>query len=141
MLSARKPIFLIGLFSFLGGHLAFGAAFLMRGVDWTWTVASLGALGLFALLLDRALAPRVDANFKFPVRIYIAVITLMASLAFGSWGAGHHWCVPLGAIAFLLSDVTVALDRFVEARFVNRLVGLPLYYGAQALLAWSVAQP
>ncbi len=141
LLSARKSIFMVGLFSFLGGHFAFAAAFLVRGVDWSWALGGGAAVVVFAVFVDRWLSPKVDANFKLPVRAYIAVITLMAALAYGCWGAGHHWALPLGATAFFLSDITVALDRFVEPRFVNRLVGLPLYYGAQALLAWSVSLP
>jgi YhhN family len=42
-------------------------------------------------------------------------------------------------VLFYLSDVTVALDRFVTGRrFVNRAIGLPLYYGGQFLLAYSI---
>ncbi len=40
---------------------------------------------------------------------------------------------------FYLSDLFVARERFVTSAFVNRLVGLPLYYGGQVLLALSVA--
>ena len=31
----------------------------------------------------------------------------------------------------------VAKDRFVQSAFQNRLIGLPLYYGAQLMLATS----
>ena len=43
----------------------------------------------------------------------------------------------LGAVLFYLSDIMVARDRFVAPGFANRLVGLPLYFGGQLLLAWS----
>ena len=43
-----------------------------------------------------------------------------------------------GAIAFYLSDLFVARDRFLKNDFINRLVGLPLYYLGQFLLAFSV---
>ena len=46
----------------------------------------------------------------------------------------------LGAVLFLLSDLSVARDRFVAPGFVNRLWGLPFYYGGQVLLAASVAR-
>jgi uncharacterized membrane protein YhhN len=43
------------------------------------------------------------------------------------------------AVLFYLSDITVARDRFVTGpRFLNRLVGLPLYYSAQFLFAFSI---
>lgn len=40
-------------------------------------------------------------------------------------------------LAFFVSDLAVARDRFVEPGFVNRFVGLPLYYGAQIVFAAS----
>jgi uncharacterized membrane protein YhhN len=39
---------------------------------------------------------------------------------------------------FVLSDLAVARNRFVERVFINRAVGLPLYFTAQLLLAASV---
>jgi len=43
--------------------------------------------------------------------------------------------IRAGAVLFWLSDLAVARDRFVRPGFVNPLVGLPLYYAAQLLLA------
>lgn len=43
-----------------------------------------------------------------------------------------------GAVAFYVSDVFVARDRFMKGGFVNRLVGLPLYYAGQFLIAFSL---
>ena len=43
--------------------------------------------------------------------------------------------LAVGALAFTASDVSVARDRFVKHEFVNRAWGLPLYFGAQLLLA------
>jgi hypothetical protein len=43
--------------------------------------------------------------------------------------------IALGALAFYASDLAVARQRFVAESFANKLWGLPLYYGAQLLLA------
>jgi hypothetical protein len=43
-----------------------------------------------------------------------------------------------GAVAFYFSDVFVARDRFVKNEFINRLVGLPMYYAGQFLIAFSL---
>jgi uncharacterized membrane protein YhhN len=43
-----------------------------------------------------------------------------------------------GAVAFYFSDVFVARDRFMKKEFLNRLVGLPMYYAGQFLIAFSV---
>ena len=44
---------------------------------------------------------------------------------------------PEGDLAFYLSDLGVARQRFVSPGLINRFVGLPLYYGAQLLFAFS----
>jgi uncharacterized membrane protein YhhN len=43
-----------------------------------------------------------------------------------------------GAVAFYFSDVFVARDRFMKKEFLNRLVGLPMYYAGQFLIAFSL---
>jgi uncharacterized membrane protein YhhN len=78
-----------------------------------------------------------------PVVLYIIVITVMLA---GAWAAFRNpelktagaWILFLGAVCFYLSDLFVARDRFIVHRFINRLVGLPLYYCGQFLLAFSV---
>jgi hypothetical protein len=45
----------------------------------------------------------------------------------------------VGALTFTASDVLVARNRFMRREFVNRAVGLPLYYGGQLLLAATPA--
>ena len=49
-----------------------------------------------------------------------------------------HWLAALGAVAFAAADISVARDRFVVSAFLNRAWGLPVYYSAQLLLAWSI---
>jgi hypothetical protein len=46
--------------------------------------------------------------------------------------------VRAGALLFYLSDLAVARDRFVRPGLANRLVGLPLYYAGQVLLALAL---
>jgi uncharacterized membrane protein YhhN len=43
-----------------------------------------------------------------------------------------------GALLFYISDLFVARDRFIKKEFLNRLIGLPLYYAGQFILAFSV---
>jgi hypothetical protein len=38
---------------------------------------------------------------------------------------------------FYFSDILVARQRFVKNRFFNRASGLPLYYAAQFMIAFS----
>lgn len=138
LLSQRPGAFLGGLLAFLFGHVAFGFAFAERGTDHLWTLAALVILVVPALLVDRWLRPHAPANLKIPVRAYIVVITGMLALAAGTLGAGATPLILLGALAFYLSDLSVARDRFFREELINQLWGLPLYYAAQLLLAASV---
>ncbi len=74
-----------------------------------------------------------------PVVAYILVISAMIVCASATISSDASRLIPAGALAFYISDLSVARDRFVEAGFVNRVWGLPLYYLGQVLLAWSVS--
>jgi len=138
LMSARPAVFLAGLGSFLLAHVAFGGAFLLRGEAWLWAAGALAVLILPAGIVSRWLRPHLPPEMRVPVHAYIAVITVMLALAVGTVAAGSPTLILIGALAFYLSDLSVANDRFVRPGFLNRLWGLPLYYAAQLCLAASV---
>lgn len=85
----------------------------------------------------RWLAPRAGRLAR-PVVAYVAVISAMVAAAVAH--AAHTPDAPglalLGAaLAFYVSDLGVARERFVVSGFVNKLVGQPLYFGAQLVFA------
>lgn len=139
LVSRRPRAFRAGLASFLIGHLAFSVALLVRGVDPTWTAAAGAFLLGAALLVARWLLPSVQAGLRGPVVAYILVISVMVALGVGAWAHSGRELLVAAPVAFYLSDLAVARDRFIAANFINRLWGLPLYYGAQLLFAFSVA--
>lgn len=139
LLSRQPRAFLGGLGAFLLSHLCFALAFLSGA-------ASAGAMALAALValafgagVLRWLGPHLTPAFRWPVRAYIAVILVMVVTAAGHATATGRWAVLAGALLFAASDLAVARDRFVQPGFVNKLWGWPTYFGAQLLLAWSVA--
>jgi hypothetical protein len=67
----------------------------------------------------------------------MGVISVMVVAALATFGAHGNGAIVVGALAFYASDLSVARDRFVVHEFVNRLWGLPLYFGAQLVLAYS----
>lgn len=133
---ARAP-FLAGLVSFLLGHLLLAAAFVVRGIDPRATGGALLALGILFAVVGRWLIPRVEARMKVPVIAYMVVITGMVALAAGTVVEHGQPLLLAAAAAFYVSDLAVARDRFVRQGFVNRLWGLPLYYGAVVTFAWT----
>ena len=135
----RPAIFRAGVFAFLLGHVAYSAAFLTRPLDPFGLAA--GAVLLVVVVGGTLLwlGGKLPRDMVWPVRVYMVVIGVMATLACGVTAAGGPWAVAVGALAFTASDISVARDRFVQHEFLNRAWGLPLYYAAQLLLAVTPA--
>lgn len=129
--------FLLGIGSFLLGHVAYalGFATLPSSVP-AVTLAGL-AMALVAVATLRWLRPHVPPDLRAAVLGYIAVISVMVVVAIGAAVGGGLAAIAIGAVAFAVSDLSVARDRFVAPGFVNAVWGLPLYFGAQHVLAAS----
>ncbi len=138
----QKGMFLAGLLVFLAGHVLYLSGFLRVTEIGVWAgagslvIAAAGGLVYFRL---RTYLGRM----KIPVIFYMIVISVMLIGAWSVFGDYRLSCsgrtmVFIGALLFYLSDLFVARNRFVKKAFRNRLVGLPLYYTGQFLLAFSV---
>ncbi len=134
----RPAVFRAGILAFLAGHLAFAVAFVIRGVSPGALVIALGLMAIPAVVVHQWLADRVPAELKVAVLAYIAVISVMFALAVATHARAPALLIVAGAGLFWISDLFVARDRFVKRGFENRLIGLPLYFVAQMLLALSV---
>ncbi len=132
LLSARRPVFLAGLGAFLLAHVAYALAFAGAGHPAAWAALPVAAA---TALVVRWLWPHLG-SMRLPVLLYALAIGTMLWLALG---VGLP-LVRLGAALFFASDLAVARDRFVRPGLSNRVVGLPLYYAAQALLALAVGE-
>lgn len=131
-------VFQAGIAAFLLAHVAYAVGFVMLGVAPAAAVAAGLVLTAIAVFVVRWLWPHVPRGMRAPVIAYVVVISTMVALAMGAWWQGAHWTVPLGAVVFYASDLSVARDRFVKRCIVNRLWGLPAYYAAQLILAGSI---
>lgn len=137
--------FLAGLGAFLFSHVAYAIAFGWHAQTWSaraWLVSGVAMLVMAVLAgtVGRYLAAHAPPEMRAPVWAYIAVISVMVALAAGAWTAGRTPALAfLAAALFYASDISVALDRFVQPRFSHRAWGLPLYYAAQLAFAWSLA--
>jgi uncharacterized membrane protein YhhN len=138
----QDKMFLWGLIAFLLGHVLYICAFfnITRTGPWTW-------MGTLIILIVSSviyfwLRPHLKA-MKIPVLCYCMVITVMLV---GAWSvfadSSLNWrgrmMVLSGALFFYISDIFVARNRFLKQEFFNRLIGLPLYYAGQFLLAFSI---
>ncbi|MGB7209009.1 MAG: lysoplasmalogenase family protein [Pyrinomonadaceae bacterium] len=138
LLSLRSSFLLAGIAAFFFAHIAFAAAFASQNLDSVWLFTSLVILTAAALAFIRWLWKYLTSFYKIAVPIYLAAITVMTSLAIAVSVASFAPLLGVGAIAFAVSDVSVALNRFVERKIVNKIWGLPLYYLAQLMFAMSV---
>ncbi|MEZ5894361.1 MAG: lysoplasmalogenase [Parvularculaceae bacterium] len=141
LIPAGKATFLAGMGAFALGHLAYAGAFVSGGAAPS-AIFFAGAIvmAVFAGASLKWLWPHLG-DFRIPVAVYTAIIAVMAAtstLAAPPGVTAPHWPVIAGAFGFAVSDLAVARDRFVSPGFINRVWGLPLYYGAQLLLAGSV---
>lgn len=142
LIFASKELFLGGLVSFLLGHVCYVAGFYSHGTWHLWGALATLVFILISLLVFFWLRPHLG-SMKVPVMAYIIVITAMVSGALSMFFTPGHqangrWCILIGAVCFYLSDIFVARDRFVSSGYENRLLGLPPYYLAQFLLAFSI---
>lgn len=130
LLSSRRTPFLAGLAVFLLAHVAYAIAFAGPSRPSLAVALAVGGASAAALAWLWPWA----GGMRVPVAAYCAVIAVMVWLALGV----PRPEVRAGALLFWLSDLLVARQRFVRPAFANRLVGLPLYYAGQLLIASAV---
>jgi len=138
----QKKAFLLGLVSFLVGHVFYVIGFFSVAGFSGWTWVSLLLAAMISSLVYRWLRSHLG-KMKGPVIGYMVVITVMVCAASSVLGVpdlnlSGRVMAFAGAVAFYFSDVFVARDRFVKKEFINRLVGLPMYYIGQFLIAFSL---
>lgn len=142
MLSPR--FFLAGLVSFLLAHLAYiiglnpslpplNAASLLIAI----LVTLVG--GQIYLRVAGGLRARRLSRLKWPVFLYSIAISSMVfsalvSLMRPGWPPLSAYCVSAGALLFLLSDIWLAWDKFVQPARANRALRMAAYHLGQILL-------
>lgn len=132
--------FLYGLVSFLIGHLCYWAAFFPDtfGVDFFWPLLPLLILG--GLIL-RYLWPGLTQELKVPVMLYVSVIMGMGVLAVYrafQFPTPATYSAAVGALLFLVSDITLAVNRFRRPFALVHLAVLSTYFAGQILIASSI---
>ena len=138
----QEKAFMGGLVAFLVGHLFYIFSFLSLIQISYWI--STGLLIMFGMstLVFFWLRPHLK-SMLIPVLIYILVITVMASGAWAvfwksSFQISGRAFILAGSLCFYFSDLFVARDKFIKEEYRNQLLGLPLYYAGQFLLAFSI---
>lgn len=126
--------FLIGLTSFLAGHVCYLAAFARHGLHGVQLIAGgLVVAGSAALTLPRILvrAKRIGGQELMAIiGAYAGVLGAMAVLAVGTAGV----LTAIGGLLFLASDTVIAWERFVKPVRHGPVVVIVTYHLAQILI-------
>lgn len=130
--------FVLGLASFLLGHLVFIVLFVQYGLDQprlAGVAILLGAVLILSIgnVIVRGAATK-DAALKTPVTAYLLVITTMT--AFG-WATGMGWVIA-GTTLFVISDSILGWRQFVHQKAWMSVAVMVTYHGAIASLALSL---
>jgi len=137
----QEKAFRVGLVAFLVGHLFYIFSFSSLIQISHWISSGLFIFWGISAFIFFWLRPHLR-SMLIPVLIYIFVITIMASGAWAvfwksSFQISGRALILAGSLCFYFSDVFVARDKFIKEKYQNRLLGLPLYYAGQFLLAFS----
>ena len=137
----NSNFFLLGLISFLVGHILYISAFYL---DYKWqpdiekkiSRLAIFVFGIFCVVFYFYLRPYLD-SLKIPVMIYAFVISLMAIMAINRKGRVNTLSFNLilyGAILFLISDSILAYQKFVSPIRFSGLAIMSTYMVAQYLI-------
>lgn len=154
----KKLSFLIGLLSFLGGHMFYIAAYFSATREYFADIPLLvpAEIAAFIVIFGAGVAFAVVRKMRMgpatvPIALYAATITLMlvkaSSLGFrlladGSVEYAGLICtmLVLGALQFLISDVLLAVLLFdgQKKNYKMKIVNIVTYFSAQLLLASTI---
>lgn len=140
--------FLLGLASFLVGHICFAALFYRLGAGGDllasepWRLGAVIGLALFAAFMAVRLYPNLK-ELALPVMAYICVIFVMGLSALTISADFPLGLVISGAALFIASDAILAFDLFIIDRTsLIRKIAAPalwfLYWGGQILIAAAI---
>lgn len=146
LLARKRRGFVGGMTLFALDHACIlrAAALVVAPPAWPWLwgliPAALAGLVVAALWSNLGL-------MRIPVALYAVLITVTVVAGVAPWLTGAPpWfgeqraaLLAAGALAFFVSDMAVARQRFAHESFWNKAFGLPLYFAGQLLIAWSAA--
>ena len=130
--------FVLGLASFLIGHVVFVALFSQYGMPRvTLGVVALALMAVLAATAGRRIvsgAVAQDPSLRIPVVAYLVVISAMTACG---WATGRGWVIA-GATLFVISDSLLGWRAFVRERSWMGVAVMVTYHGAIVSLALSL---
>jgi uncharacterized membrane protein YhhN len=131
--------FIQGLVSFLVAHVFYIIAF-TQNISFTFSPWFFFILAIYGIFIYKLLYPNLGKK-KIPVALYILIILLMGETAFNQWqviNSDQAMFAFIGAILFIISDSSLAFNRFRKPFKISRLLILTTYFSAQWFIAMSI---
>jgi len=130
--------FILGLSSFLVGHLFYVGGFLTK---WRFSIVRFVLfipIAIYAFYMGSTiihhLSDKGDTSLIWPVIFYITVISTMV------WSAimtGNKWAM-FGSVLFMISDSILSWNQFVSSISYSSILIMTTYYLAQFFIAKSI---
>ncbi|XP_055437301.1 lysoplasmalogenase TMEM86A isoform X2 [Bubalus kerabau] len=134
--------FVHGVLMFAVTHMLYASAFGMRPLGLRTGLLMVILSGLSYAFLY----PNLTGAFTYLVGVYVAIIGFMGWRAMAGLqlvGAAWRWtelAAGTGALLFIVSDLTIALDKFCFPVPYSRAFIMSTYYAAQMLIALSAVE-
>lgn len=131
--------FIIGLTSFLIGHLFYITAFRSTNLAKTPKTAKILLLvygGAMMVWIAGTVFKEGDIVLAIAVCAYMIVILMMGWTSFRS---GSKLAI-IGAMSFIASDSILAINKFIMDISYSHILIMTTYYGAQLLITLSIIQ-
>lgn len=141
LLFDSNTCFLMGMGFFLLAQLLYACLFIKStpsAIQWQWWYIVPMLLITFAIMSQ--LLPMAGA-LQIPVGIYGLAISIMAIAAIARQGSVHRqsfWLVFIGASSFVVSDSSIAFNRFVTPSVWGNGFVMLTYTVAQALIVLGI---
>lgn len=138
-----QKIFLLGIASFLSGHIMYLVALSLLSTNLLVSlIFGAVAAGILLYWIFSKIA-EVQKAFKIFGYVYIGAIVLMTAVAIGNFisnpGSTSALLYVIGAVFFTASDVIMIFNTFGGTqKFSMRAANLSLYYLGQLLIAISL---
>lgn len=136
ILLLREERFILGLVSFLIGHVLFILSFLsIRKWKMNWPICAL--LAVIAMAYFVFIYPSLG-QLQFPVLAYVVIITTMSAMGVSIFKSdptnANRWLI-VGVLLFMDSDMILAYNKFVSPIPLSSLAILSTYWIALYSLA------
>jgi len=139
LLSRRETwTFVVGMAAFLVMHLCYTAGFLTRGAEPSTLAIAFAAFVAMTGLVWRWGGASVPGRLRPAIAAYMGVLAVSLAAGAATGLARPGTALAVGVLLVGLSDIAVLRERFMTPGPANKVIGLPMYYTGQLMIAWAV---